>query len=62
MGIRRKLNELVEQWGLQLVLYAFMWVLLFAAILVSFAVLGPRACAVPEPQVDPGFEDRRWVN
>lgn len=57
--MKRQLAELVDRWGIQLVLYAFMWVLLFSAILVSFAVLGPSACAVPQPMVDPGFDDRR---
>ncbi|REJ73468.1 MAG: hypothetical protein DWQ36_02690 [Acidobacteria bacterium] len=52
------IRRLVDRWGLQVTLYAFMWIVLLAAIAVGALVLGPRSCVEPEPRVDPAFDRR----
>jgi hypothetical protein len=57
-SLRLRVKQIVDTWGIQLTLYALMWVMLFLGIALSALVVGPGACAAPQPVVDERFERR----
>ena len=52
----KRIRELVDQWGIQVVLYATMWLGLMLMFLASLLVLGPQSCVDPVRTYDPRFD------
>ena len=52
----REHRNLVDRFGIQVVLYVTMWIALLATVLVSLLLLGPQACIEPVKTYDPRFD------
>ena len=49
-------RDLVQRFGIQIVLYATMWIVLLTMVFVSLLILGPQSCSEPVREYDPRFD------